>query len=92
MAKAPPKTISTPRAGATAEELRSFMRRAFAAVAGDCTGQDGWPCRTCFFYTMDMLGLPEEEVHAMWLIQLRLRNNGSRLDTWKVTTTKVAAA
>jgi hypothetical protein len=60
--------------------LRDFMRRVFAAVVGGCWIQSGWPCRTCFFSTMEQLGITGDEAHALWLIQLRMRNDGSRIE------------
>ena len=45
---------------------RESVRQAFVAICGDCEIQNGWPCRTCFFYTAELLGLPETEAHAFW--------------------------
>jgi hypothetical protein len=62
------------------ETHRDTLRRAFVQIVGGCDIQDGWPCRTCFFDTMSRLGIEGEEAHAFWLIQLRLRNNGDRVE------------
>jgi hypothetical protein len=55
--------------------LRNILKRAFVKVVGGCNIQNGWPCRTCFWSVFEEeFGLNEDEVHALWLIQLKLRN------------------
>lgn len=61
-----------------AASVRAGLARAFTEAVGGCNIQDGWPCRTCFWDTFNRLGLPSEEIHALWLIQLRLRGDDSR--------------
>lgn len=73
------------------EQARTTLQKAFAAAVGECDVQDGWPCGTCFQYTMRELGLTSEEAHAMWLLQLSIRNPSERGDTYIVRVEATAA-
>jgi hypothetical protein len=96
----PSGCIRTPRNG-NPETLRDFFRRAFVAACDGCNIQsdqgegmaDGWPCRTCFFDVCERIGITDDEAHALWLIQLRMRGNGSRDDDmYKITIVKLPKA
>ena len=79
--------------------LREFLRRCTVALCGGCDIQyrengefteamgPGWPCRTCFFCTLDILKVPSMFKHPLWLAQLAVRNDGSTWDGYVVTTT-----
>lgn len=74
------------------EEMREAFRRGFVEAVGGCDIQDGWPCRTCFFAAMGKLGIKDgDDAHAMWTVQLLLRNKPGYVRGYTITTTPTAA-
>ncbi len=56
--------------------IRDTLRKGFVKAVGGCNIQDGWPCRTCFFFALGQVGITGDDAHALWTVQLLLRDDG----------------